>query len=583
MDKNKNVIAGFLMLVGVVFVLIAGGVFVTTAWVYLPEIVKQFFIFILTAAFFGTAYCLRREGKLAKTEFALYYLGVAFCGYCCISFLGGCHFPLRGQSDAGRLLMASLLMLVPVSIRLVTEYRQGKRGLAFHMAVLLILLDSALVWGFVYCNLGCRMRIFVAAGTLLAYALADCFGKGFWREYPAIKIVFYIEFLLHVLAYALLWCGHFGYQYSSAERLALAFMILLTAYVMWESRKQAVWRIFHSLMLLWFVMMLVLNVQDLGLIPWGGEFHPDEVVLFVSYIVCMLLMLVMQRPEMIWIIARFAPAMAFIQLIDSVFGRKEYLPFALVCMAGLILLPLAVECKSAIGNKNEFPWQKEGFACIWKLYAQGEGKQYLMAGILQIVSAGVLARAFYEQDHGEQWMFFWLLLTLGMAVSALISKYRWWSQILWTLALIPGMCVFWTCPWVQIPAQFTVEYGCIWAELAVVLLGCIWYDKDKRDIGLVQFILNCMLLGILLLWNLCSGDLANALLLGGVSMFIILLAAVFHRKNYILAGAVSLFLLVVYATRALWLNIAWWVYLLIAGVVLIILASHAFSKGEVED
>lgn len=582
MDKNKNVMAGFLMLVGVVFILIAGGVFVTTAWAYLPEFVKQFFLLALTASFFGAAAYLYKREKLPKTEFALYYLGVAFCGYCSISLLGGCHFPVRGQEDAERLLVASLLMLVPVVYRLVLDYRRVGRGIAFHMAVLLILLDSALVWGFVYCNLGYRMRVFVAAGTLLAYALADYFGKQYFRESLAVQIVFYIEFLLHAVIYVFIRCAHWDQNYSAPEMLALAMLILLTAYVMWRSRRQVGWRIFHSVTLFWFVYILVSNLQNLGFMNWETTIA-DEGELFLTYALCMLLMLVLQRGEMVWLVFRFAPAMAYIQLLSAVFGSEVYLPYSLISMLGLFLLPLAKECKEALTYRIALPWEKWGLSGIWNLYTREEGKRYLIAGMLQGLSAAVLLMAFIGQNHREQWMIFWILATISLANSALLSRYKLWSQILWTLALFPGMSIFWTCPWVNVPRQFTVEYGCIWAELAVVLLGCIWYDKNRKDVGLIQFMLNCMLLGILLLWNLCSGGLANALLLGGISMFMILLAAFLHRKNYMLAGTVSLFLLVVYATRGLWLNIAWWVYLLAAGVVLIILASRAFSKGEVED
>lgn len=582
MEKNKNVLAGFLMLVGVVFILIAGGVFVTTAWAYLPEVVKQFFLLALTAGFFGAATYLYRREKLPKTELALYYLGVAFCGYCSISLLGGCHFPVRGQADAGRLLAASLLMLVPVAYRLVLDYRRVGRGIAFHMAVLLILLDSALVWGFVYCNLGYRMQVFVAAGTLLAYALADYFGKQFFRESLAVQIVFYIEFLLHAVTYVLIRCVYLGEDYSASELLALASLILLAAYVMWRSREQIGWRIFHSVTLLWFVYILVSNLQDLGFIRWETGID-GETVLFLSYILCMLLLLVMQRGEMAWLLFRFAPAMALFQLFSAGLGADVYLPYSFVSMAGLLLMPLAKECKEEVVYRLALPWQKEGLSGIWDIYRRAEGRRYLIVGMLQGLSAVGLLIVFGRQDFREGRMFFCLLATISFANSALLSRYKLWSQILWTLALFPGMSIFWTCPWVEIPRQFVVEYGCIWAELAVVLLGCIWYDKNRRDISILQFMLNCILLGILLLWNLCCGELANALLLGGVSMFIILLAAFLHRKNYMLAGAVSLFLLVVYATRELWLNIAWWVYLLAAGVVLIVLASHAFSKGEVED
>ena len=104
--------------------------------------------------------------------------------------------------------------------------------------------------------------------------------------------------------------------------------------------------------------------------------------------------------------------------------------------------------------------------------------------------------------------------------------------------------------------------------IGIVLLGFIWYDK-KKSIRVVQFILTCFLLAVLLLSNLLGGELGNVLILGIVCVIMLLVAAVCNHKEYVIAASVTLILIALYITRSFWLNIAWWVYLFVAGVVMV--------------
>lgn len=601
MNNDKNLLAGFVMVVGVVFVLIAGGIFATTAWAYLPEIVKQLFLLMLTAAFFGVSCLFNKRQMLPKTELALFYLGVAFLGYCSISFLGGGNFPPETNEDDARLFVASLIMLLPVAYRLYTGYDKELQGQSFHFAVLLILTDSVLVWGAQCLCLETGMKSVVAAGTLLAYGIANYYGQNFLRDNKGPKIIFYIAFIWHAFVFGSLWISNAGYR-DNEEELVLALLLCLATHFLWKAGRHVVLRGLNSLLLLYFVYMLAVNIWPAAITDVFDAY--DEGALFLAFSLCILLMLVLQRGEMIFILVRFASLMAIVLYVEARFesGLENFQLFNLVCMMGVGLLPLAMHVKES-WEKGEPLWScLTDYRELAAIYKEDEkGRRYLAAAMLQGVIAIALAFWFAYEDWDSVALVMFII-TLGIACSALLSEWRMKRKILWTLALFPGMGIFLSQSLIDIPWEFSVEYTCFWIEIAIIIFGFIWhssseygkitdadamqnpyrgvYDDGGKTCKLIQFILNCVQLATLLLWNMHIGELPNALILGACSMILILAAGYLHKKQYMIAGTVTLFLLVVYATRDLWLDIAWWVYLLIAGIILIMLASRSFYRNS---
>jgi hypothetical protein len=68
--------------------------------------------------------------------------------------------------------------------------------------------------------------------------------------------------------------------------------------------------------------------------------------------------------------------------------------------------------------------------------------------------------------------------------------------------------------------------------------------------------------------------LADRLILGIVSVLAIIIGMQFKAKIYLFSGIMTLISNILIQTKQLWLSIPWWVYLLIAGLVLIGMASY---------
>ena len=93
-----------------------------------------------------------------------------------------------------------------------------------------------------------------------------------------------------------------------------------------------------------------------------------------------------------------------------------------------------------------------------------------------------------------------------------------------------------------------------------------------EEIRIAQLIGTCLLLAILLFHNLMVHALPNVLFLGIAALLMLVLATLLKQKAYALAAALTLTVIALYLTREVWLSIAWWVYLFVAGVGLVIFA-----------
>lgn len=597
-DKNKNAIAVMVMAVGVVFVLIAGCVYATTTWNYQPESVKKLILVLCTIGLFGLERFFRIREIWPRTQLAVYDLAVAFLGFTVLAFLGGVSFPKLADADSAKLMAAFAVMAVLVGNRVRTGASSQR---VFHFSVLLFLLDGILVWGFSACItlFGIEPSYFgiVLAGVLLAYSLFFMTGQEFLKSSPVMYGIYLVFFAGHAAAFLrefggeLLWVDREGL----GEQIFVLALLCLAAYILWKTLEQAgtsghmdtFFRCLHSIFLMWGIYA-VSYLAACQMISQGADGDADaniwRLACLLAYLVNVGLMLCLLRREMIFLLLRIAPLLTAFQWLGAavVYGeanRPEYYPLSLVCMAALFLLPWAAQRKGI-----EMP-----------------KKPYYIAGILQAVSWIVFlaGKTVMEAEGYFDYLIlcvFCVLYTIYFVNRALLSKWETWGKILLTISLLPGIGIFRFLPWFEVPDQFRIEYICTLAGAAVYLYGKIWCGNsedaeeeglcavaDSGDTGrtlvrLVQFVLSCCLLSVLLLWNMRGGKAENALLLGGASMLMICIAGYLKRRNYMLAGVVVLFLLVVYVTRTLWLNIAWWAYLLAAGIILIVLASRALNK-----
>lgn len=96
----------------------------------------------------------------------------------------------------------------------------------------------------------------------------------------------------------------------------------------------------------------------------------------------------------------------------------------------------------------------------------------------------------------------------------------------------------------------------------------------------VSNIIEGVILSLMFVMFIFNINLQVGLTLGIISVLSIIIGLVFKYKSYNITGYVTLVLTVIIQTFELWGKMPWWVYLLITGIILVVLAALRESKKE---
>lgn len=138
------------------------------------------------------------------------------------------------------------------------------------------------------------------------------------------------------------------------------------------------------------------------------------------------------------------------------------------------------------------------------------------------------------------------------------------SMVLLTLA-------FERQPWMVWPEILRLEMFLLPLAADLYLLNFLW--DDHTEVESLQTVGYVLCLAALTVDALMGGEVADALILEGICLVIFLLSHLAGSRKWMCISGGILVMVVVYMTRDFWLSIAWWVYLLTAGMGLILFAA----------
>ena len=559
-EQNKRFYSTILLLVGALFVVVSGGIFVSRTWQYLPVLLKKLCVAGVTAGFFAGSVWTEKKSMLKRTPEVLYYLGVCFTGFTVISFLD-----TDGLGIYGCMTLAFLIMSVPV----VWHYLKHRNLLDFLFQIFLT--DGMVFCISRYTYLDGR-RGALLAGTFLLLALGEMiyYLKKRAPEEKAMIIAGLTLYGIHVL---FLFPGLLKYMMFDRNfffGMLPTLMFTASVSMIYLSYRNAVLRTVQSISLFLcgfsFSAFAVLNIcrTDSGVEAIGN-------VLFLGFLIGIVLTAVLERKELLLIESLMALLLSLEQ-ISLAYGR--------------LFLKNGSEWNGILSDlilNKPYVLGMIALLILWKVWKQHEDSE---SGVLEylicwgLLGANVLLSYFWK-DYSRYYGFaFWfvLALCLGAAHLRVIREAR---AGIYTLACAIGVgamlsheiipVVFRGDGDYRVIADFSFEYKLIFLAIGIVLLGIIWYDISK-NIRNVQFVMSCFLLVLLLLNNISRPALPNVLFLGITTLIMLIAAVVFRQKHYAIASAITLVLVVLYMTREIWTSIEWWVYLFAAGVGLIIFA-----------
>lgn len=143
----------------------------------------------------------------------------------------------------------------------------------------------------------------------------------------------------------------------------------------------------------------------------------------------------------------------------------------------------------------------------------------------------------------------------------------------------PFLCMaFWVQPFVHIEPVIVSELNLlVFVGYFFLLDWFIW--KRKPATGILLFLSACLSFFILGIQAIVSGDLVDALIIGLLSFVLLVVSFLLKTKKWFILSTLTLLILTIYMTRNFWASIAWWVYLLAVGLILIgLAAANEISK-----
>lgn len=177
-------------------------------------------------------------------------------------------------------------------------------------------------------------------------------------------------------------------------------------------------------------------------------------------------------------------------------------------------------------------------------------------------------------EAGRGWQCAYILL---MALYVLqFAALETWRKAAFTVAAALAAAAFWRQPFIRWPEIICLEVQLVPAAGFIWGLGRIW--GHRREITTMQTVLYCLCLGIMASDALTTGSVWDALILEAVSLTVFLGAHMRKCMRWIRISGMVMILVALYMTKDFWLSLSWWVYLLAAGLGLIVFAAVTEMK-----
>ena len=562
-QKNNNQVSTFLMVVGICFIVVAGSIFASKAWQYVPDIAKQMVLAGVAIGSYIGAKKLELNGTMHKTSAALYYLGTAFLGLFVMLLFGGMWMEDGNQRVTGwneiSFILSGLCML------LATAWRFAEKRTTFDFVLTALLADWVIMWIKMLADISVEASALLSAAGILVYTMAYRNLHTWSWEKQGVECAFHVLYILHGVSFVFHLLLASAFMDGTMARLAMAVMtgtIVFITYTFYEVKEIKVFRYLNSIAVLWFVQSCVTlcgsllkdtGLADIKLLDWFCFFTASYVIGLVT-----------KRKEIIISMLVFGFIMPFVQvsitfdyhLLSATTHRETaYLPFTLVLMAGMVYLL----------------WQ----AMDSRILETRECIRYIIVIAIQSVPMLVAWHASRTFVDGRVYL---ILTTVSLLTCDLLCSHELVRVMLHILNIIMSVITAgsYTLEW--IPDDYKREWVCLLLLITILLFERMG-EEIKNEMRGFKFVSITLMMVFLLLSGAIAGGIGNALILGAVGVVILVLASVYNNRAYAIMSSVVLLLLALYITRDFWFQIAWWIYLMIAGVVLVVIAVKK-ERGE---
>lgn len=188
-------------------------------------------------------------------------------------------------------------------------------------------------------------------------------------------------------------------------------------------------------------------------------------------------------------------------------------------------------------------------------------------------------------EGSREWIFGYLLMFACYFLRfANIKKFCPGAGTLSATLLAAAM---WEQPFLIWPKEFALEIGLVPAVMLIYVLGLLWGQKGRQDIHLAESnvqahaktVRNLQDIGyvsslvVLSIDAFRTGLLADALMLELVCLIIFIVSQIKGAIGWVRISGACILLVALFMTKEFWFRVSWWVYLLVAGISLIVFAA----------
>lgn len=343
MNNQKKDHSNVLMVLGVIFILMAGGVCVSKAWNYFPLVVKQGCLF--GVAMFGliSSFVLVSKKRLYKTECALFYIGNAFHGYFFLSVINSVYSE-NGCGTWEKAFVISVVLLIPVVIKLAVKKSIVEFGVgAFLLNFLMFSGYSVMRVGNAVCACMFALAGLIVCG--ISYVMKDSF-----RENKVSGDVIRIILLVQeaVVCYQLFFSVMFlsGTE-SIGEKVCLGVAlfegIALGIYMFMQLQEEGLQSVQF-----WINVMLILI-----LVCYNNVLGSDLIVTIISSVICVVIMIwgEWQKQRKFILVAGLALAMILLYATRAIWLSIAWWVYMMV--AGVTMVSIAIWREKRAETKDE--------------------------------------------------------------------------------------------------------------------------------------------------------------------------------------------------------------------------------------
>ncbi len=200
------------------------------------------------------------------------------------------------------------------------------------------------------------------------------------------------------------------------------------------------------------------------------------------------------------------------------------------------------------------------------------------------ISACLLFPALLSVLTTNQAIFFWLLLTAVFCLSPIRPfRNRLATDICITGASAFLVIAFIVQPFVSLPEWVVLKYDIVLVNAFFLVVWRLLFRKARNATGILAFVIACISAAALLSEAIVMHRIWDGVILGIVSLLLLISGALLHGIRWSILGATVCLSLALNVTWGFWTSIAWWIYLLATGILLIVLAASnelARQRGQ---